>query len=91
MKGAMEHAGSTCCCTEEHRWPLLVEAVEWHVDNTAAFYLHIIIKFKEIQSKNLAVNADLGNSEIVTEIMNYMCVKQNVRENQHSGAILWLR
>lgn len=20
MKGAMEHAGSTCCCTQEHRW-----------------------------------------------------------------------
>lgn len=36
MKGAMEHAGSTCCSIDEHRWPLLVE-VGLRLDNTVGF------------------------------------------------------
>lgn len=41
MKGAMEHVGSTCCCTEEHRWALLGVAGR----RVAAFHL----KIKQLQ------------------------------------------
>lgn len=40
MKGTMEHAGSTCCSTEEHRWALL--EVAWRrLGSTAAFCVKI--------------------------------------------------